>query len=306
MLRSLLVPLDGSKSSEDSLGIAGRVARATGASVHLAHVHVPYDPESLLANPQFHFEHVTSAEYDAIYRQREEEYLSGLATRMVEDGAPADSRILDGPGVADRLSTYANETGTDMIFMTTHGYSGANRLWLGSVADALIRHTTIPLFVVHPKEFGVEQELSVRHILVPLDGSELAEGVLGPATEVARATGAHLTLLHVVPSGEMTSWPVLAALRERPVPSLEPALGYLRGVATELERDGFEVEVHATHSNAPAIEIVEMAGRLGADAIAMATHGYGGLKRTLLGSVADKVLRSSPLPLLVMRPMLDA
>lgn len=305
MLRSLLVPLDGSTSSEDSLPFAGGVARATGASLHLAHVHVPYEPEQLLQNTQFHFEQVSIEEYDGLYRRREEEYLNGLATRLSEEGASADSKILDGPGVAENLSRYASELDSDMIFMTTHGYSGVNRLWLGSVADEMIRHTTLPLFVVHPHEPGGEsQQLSVHHILVPLDGSELAEAALGPATELARATGARLTLAHVVPSGELSNWPVLAPLRERPVPSLDGALSYLEGVADELERDGLDVEVLATHGNAPATEIIEAAERVGADAIAMATHGYGGLKRTLLGSVADKILRSSTLPLLVMRPTL--
>lgn len=307
MLRSLLVPLDGSKSSEGSLPFAGRVARATGASLHLAHVHVPYEPEQLLSNPQFHFEGVSIAEYDDLYRRREEQYLSGLADHLEAGGAPADAKVLDGPGVAEKLSRYADATHTDMIFMTTHGYSGVNRLWLGSVADEMIRHTTLPLFVVHPPAAGeAPKELTVRSILIPLDGSALAEGVLGPATELARATGARLVLAHVVPTGELTSWPVLASLRERPVPPLDGALDYLHGVAEELRRDGLDVDVHALHANAPAVAIVDLARSVGADVIAMATHGYGGLKRTLLGSVADKILRSSTLPLLVMRPPLAA
>jgi nucleotide-binding universal stress UspA family protein len=108
----------------------------------------------------------------------------------------------------------------------------------------------------------------------------------------------------MVATGELTSWPVLASLRERPVPPLDGALDYLNGVAEELRRDGLDVDVHALHGNAPAVAIVDLARSVGADVIAMATHGYGGLKRTVLGSVADKILRSSTLPLLVMRPPL--
>jgi len=304
MMRSLLIPLDGSKFSEGSLPFAGSIARATGASMHLAHVHVPYEPEHLLGNTQFHFEGVSISEYDDMYRRHEEEYLSGLAERMAAEGAPTDSKVLDGK-VAEGLTEYADEVHSDMIFMTTHGYSGVNRLWLGSVADEMVRHTTTPLFVVHPREgTGSDEPLTIRHILVPLDGSELAENVLGPTSELARATGAKITLLHVVPSGEDSGWPVLGSLRERPVPSLDPAETYLEGVQKELTRDGLDVDVVAKYGHTPATAIVDAAEHLGADVIAMATHGYGGLRRTLLGSVADKILRSTTLPLLVMRPML--
>lgn len=303
MLRSLLVPLDGSKFSEDSLPFAGQIARRTGASLHLAHVHVPYEPEHLLGNTQFQYEGVTLDEYDTEHREREESYLADLARRFVGDGAPSDAKVLDDGDVAEELAEYADEVHSDMIFLTTHGLTGVNRLWLGSVTDEIVRRTTVPLFVVHPTEAGEAREgLSIRHILVPLDGSELAETVLGPATELARAFDAKVTLTRVVRSGESRGWPVLAELRERPVPPIDGALEYLRGVADELTRDGLDVHVHVERGNLPATAIVRSAEYLDADVIAMATHGYGGVKRTVLGSVADKILRTSTIPMLVMRP----
>lgn len=302
MLRSLLVPLDGSRFSEDSLPFAGRIARATGASLHLAHVHVPYEPEHLLGNTQFQYEGVNLAEYDAEHREQEERYLSELAARFGE-GSSSDAKVLADGDVAEELADYAAEVHSDLIFLTTHGYSGVNRLWLGSVTDEIVRRTTVPLFVVHPREADQPAEaLSIGHILVPLDGSELAESVLGPATELARAFDARITLTRIVRSGESRGWPVLAELRERPVPPIDAALEYLRGVADELTRDGLDVHVHVERGNLPATAIVRSAEYLNADVIAMATHGYGGVKRTLLGSVADKILRSSTLPMLVMRP----
>lgn len=307
MLRSLLVPLDGSKFSEDSLPFAGEIARATGASLHLAHVHVPYEPEHLLGNTQFQYEGVNIEDYDAKHREQEERYLEGLVGRLCGDGTPADSRVLDGKKVAEELASYADEVHSDMIFMTTHGYSGVSRMWLGSVADEIVRRTTLPLFVVHPREGnGMGEGLSIRHIVIPLDGSELAEAVLGPAAELGRAAGARITLVHVLPSGESSSWPVLAELRGRVVPPIDRAMDYLSGVAEELTRDGLDVEIEVERGSVPATAIVDVAERVGADVIAMATHGYGGLRRTLLGSVADKILRSSTLPLLVMRPGLVA
>ena len=304
MFRSLLVPLDGSTFSEHSLPFAGKIARATGGSLHLAHVHVPYEPDQLLANTQFQFEGVNMAEYDAHHREREEAYLSGLADELGREGTPADAKILDGREVAQELAAYADEVHTDIIFLTTHGYSGADRLWLGSVADEMIRRTELPMFVIHPDgdhklPDGV---FSVRHILIPLDGSKLAEGVLGPATELARAIGARITLLNVVPMPELSGWPVYAPLRDKPVPKLDGAIAYLEGVAGELRLEGREVKTHVMRAPHVATAITRVADELDADVIALATHGYGGLKRTLLGSVADKLLRSSALPLLVMRP----
>jgi len=304
MLRSLLVPLDGSTFSESSLQFAGKIARATGGAVHLAHVHVPYEPENLLANSQFQFEGVNVAEYDAQHRAGEERYLTGLADRLSDEGTPVDAKILDGDEVAEELAAYADEVQTDMIFMTTHGHSGASRLWLGSVADEMIRRTKVPLFVLHPegRDTPPEGVFSVRHIVIPLDGSELAESVIDPATELARATGARITLVHVAQMPEMGGWPVLATLRERPVPKLDAAIAYLDRLAAELREDGFEVETHVERAVQTAVAIGRIAEELNADVIALATHGYGGLKRTLLGSVADKLLRASALPLLVMRP----
>jgi nucleotide-binding universal stress UspA family protein len=307
MLRSLLVPLDGSKFSEDILPFAGEIARATGASLHLAHVHVPYEPEHLLGNTQFQYEGVNFREYDDAYREQEEKYLTDLASRLAGDGAPSDAKVLNDGEIAEELAEYADEVHSDMIFLTTHGYSGVNRLWLGSVTDEIVRHTNVPLFVVHPH--GEERPVKGRpigHILVPLDGSELAECAIGPAADLAKAENARITLTRVVRSGESRSWPVLAELRERPVPPIDSALQYLQGVAEELSRDGLDVHVHVERGNQPAAAIVRSAEYLDADVIAMATHGYGGVKRTVLGSVADKILRSSTLPMLITRPPIAA
>ena len=85
-------------------------------------------------------------------------------------------------------------------------------------------------------------------------------------------------------------------------PALDKAQDYLEDTAEGLRAGGFAVDVHTEEHEAPGRAIAAIADKLDADVIALATHGYGGLKRALLGSVADKVLRSSPLPLLVQRP----
>ena len=308
MLRSVMVPLDGSEFSESSLPLAGKVARLTGASLHLAHVHRPYEPDDLLFTTPFQFEHVSVAEYDAWDRDREERYMAGIADKLTREGASVDTRVLDGTEVAGELIDYADRVATDMIVMTSHGRSGMRRAWLGSVADEIIRRTSLPLIVIHPAEGRAESEggISVRHILVPLDGSELAESVLGPASELARAAGARLTLARVVPAPD-TFGDVSAAAGAGYVDALtEDALRYLEDKAAPLRMEGLTVATHVVAGVAPAPAIADLADRLDADLIAIATHGRGGIKRTVLGSVADRLLRSASVPILVMRPPLAA
>jgi len=301
MLQSLLVPLDGSEFSERTLPIAHGLAKATGASLHLAHVHVSHTPEHFLSNTQFHYQGLDLADYEARHREEEIAYLDAIENRL--DGTPVDSVLLEGR-VAEQIAEYATSVGADMVLMTTHGHTGVSRMWLGSVADALIRQTVLPILVIHPGDEGsVPKDVSsFKHVLVPLDGSDLSASILPAATEVARATGARLTLLHVVSSTAVLGARIFPLMPDDITPAMEKAQVHLDGVADELRKQGLDVAVHVHEHEAPARAISALGTSLGADLIALATHGYGGLKRALLGSVADKVLRGSSLPLLVQRP----
>ncbi len=303
MFQSLLVPLDGSEFSERTLPIAGGLARATGAALHVAHVHVTHTPDHFLSNTQFHFEGLDLAEYDTRHRAEEQTYLDEVRVRLSEDGADAvDLALLEGH-VADGISSYAESIGADVILMTTHGHAGMNRLWLGSVTDALIHETTLPILVLHPGEHGhLPPDVSeLHHILVPLDTSGLAETILGPAADLALATGANLTLLHVASASGVFGVRFLPLLPDALTPEMERAQDYLEQVAERLRHHGLDVGVEVV-GDTPAHGIVETAKRLDVDCIALATHGYGGLKRALLGSVADQVLKRTSLPLLIQRP----
>ena len=302
MLQSLLVPLDGSEFSERTLPLAHGLAKATGASLHLAHVHVSHAPDHFLSNTQFHYEGLDLAEYEARHRDEEKAYLADVEGRL-GGGAPVDTALLEGR-VAEQIAAYAADVGADMVLMTTHGHTGVSRMWLGSVADALIRETDLPILVIHPGEEGSvpKDVLSFRHILVPLDGSDLSASILEPATELARATGARITLVHVVSSTAVLGARIFPLMPDDITPAMEKAQAHLESVAADLRALELDVSVHVQEHEAPARAICGLGKSLGADVIALATHGYGGLKRALLGSVADKVLRGSPLPLLVQRP----
>jgi nucleotide-binding universal stress UspA family protein len=304
MLESLLVPLDGTEFSERSLALAGGLARSTGAKLHVAHVHATYMPDQLLSNTQFHFEGLDLDEYDNRHREEERTYLDGIMVRLGAEGADdVDVALLDGQ-VAQQIASYAQSIQADVILMTTHGYAGMSRLRLGSVTDALIRLTTLPILLLHPGQHGsVPPDVSsFRHIFVPLDGSLLAETILDPATDLARAHGARLTLFNAASPSGVFGMRLLPLLPDTLTPELEEKHDYLERVAEGLRKQGLDVAVEVAANDAPARAIVEAAERFDADVIALASHGYGGLKRAILGSVADKVLHRTSLPLLVRRP----
>ena len=308
MLQSVLVPLDGSEFSERSLPVARTIARATGAAMHLAHVHIPYEPDHLLSNTQFHFEGLDMDEYDSRHRESERRYLTRLASELGEEGTPTQPALLEGSNVANELARYAERVRPDLMVITTHGHNPVSRLWLGSTADAMVRSTHIPILAIHPERPGAApaEVLSLQHIFVPLDRSAMAEAVLAPAVELAQATGARLTLGHFVSVPSAFGARTSASLPHNLEPVMLAAEEYLEGVARDLSRQGLRADFVVEAAESPSEAIARLSGELDADLIAIATHGYGGVRRVVMGSIADAVLRATPLPLLVMRPKYQA
>ncbi len=293
MFHSLLVPLDGTRFSEHALPLAEGIAKATGASVHLTRVHVSNPPDGLLSNTQFHYEGVDMGEYEGIRLDEERSYVKEMVQRFSREApVPVDGIVLEGD-IAHRLVDHLKVTEADAVILTTHAREGVSRAWLGSVAESLIQDTTVPVLALRWDPDDPRPEpTEVRHILVPLDGSALAESILDPAVDLAQAMGARITLVNVVRSGLRTR--ARFADGER----------YLRRAAQRLEDSGVECDILVTSSGKPADAICRVAREVEADLIAIATHGRAGVSRALLGSVALKVLHNTHLPLLVRRPAL--
>lgn len=304
MLRSVLVPLDGSPFSEHALPWARVLCRKTGAALHLAHVHVPRPREELITFTQFQYEGVSLAEYDWRDRKEEGHYLDVVAERMqAQEDFPVEAAVLSG-SVAESLRCQADEVAADLVVMTTHGRTGASRAWVGSVADKLVRSSDRPLLMVREstEDGEARAQAALERILVPLDGSKRSEGILGTAGSLARTMDGRLVLLTVV------SARVVVGAREYPVPRghleerADTAREYLRDVAQGLRARDTAVEIRVEGGAAPAPAILEAVEHTDAGVVAMATHGYSGMARTVLGSVADKVLRGARVPLLLRRP----
>jgi len=164
----------------------------------------------------------------------------------------------------------------------------------------------MPVLLVRPGQAGADAADAgpPAHILVPVDGSPVAERIIEPAIAVARVTGARMTLMRVVSPGAIAPHPGigLLALEATVERGSVEAHEYLDRLAEAVRAAGVPAATRVIVAARPAGAIVDDATRIGADLIAMATHGRGGIPRLALGSVADEVLRGGHTPLLLQRP----
>ena len=245
------------------------------------------------------------ARIELTLRKSQREYLRGVAVRIKgEQSIQVATAMLDGPP-APALRDYVRDVGVDLVAMTTHGRGGIQRAWLGSVADQLVRSLEIPLLLIRPKD-GAVAAPRVQEILVPLDGSRRAEAGLPAAVAMALVLGARLALVQAVqPVVTVTDPPTpfprefdeeLMTLRRR------EAQDYVDGIAEQVNRLGVSASGAAVLGGS-AFDTIQAAAHAPATGmVALATHGRGGLRRLVLGSVADKLVRAGELPVLVTRP----
>jgi len=306
MMDQILVTLDGSEFGEHALPFAQSIASKTRSSVNLSHVSCCEPPTDLLQNTPFQYEGVSMEAYEEKHAEEQRMYLGMKAAALQTElpGVEVSSSLLEGY-VTEALERKAKELDAKLVIMTTHGRTGVSRAWIGSVADSLVRHSNFPLLVIRPLEDGKTFPTPrFQHFLVPLDGSPIGEKILEPTVELGRAMGARFTLLHVVAPH------VTVGARVSPLPAghmkarLEKAELYLEGVTERLRGEGVEAEPLIESHFAPARAILNTAEAQDVDLIAIATHGYTGVKRAILGSVTDKVLRAAKWPLLLERPVL--
>jgi nucleotide-binding universal stress UspA family protein len=299
MFNAILVPLDGSPLAEQALPVAARLARESGSALHVAHVHVAAspDPISIEGMP------VMDDQLRSLAAEHERVYLERAAARVASDGLQPITARLTGP-VVQALSAYARDIRAGLIVMTTHGRSGFLHLWLGSVTEALVRVAGTPLLLLRPEADGRLPDRPLKKVLVPLDGSPLAEEILPHAAELARIEGGALELLRVV---DTLPVPESLPFHERfridkatEESELAEARRYLEALVARPHAAPMGQQILA--SDAPARAIVEAARAIGADAVALTTHGKSAAPRSALGSIADTVLRSGCGSLLILRP----
>jgi nucleotide-binding universal stress UspA family protein len=310
MYRSLLVPLDGSDAAEFALPMALSLARKFEASLQIVHVYAPVWGRHGRAESAHEV-------IDREMRARGQAYNDAVIQRLQAAGGTSLSAVfLEGPIVASAINRQAAASEADLMVMTTQGRAPMARFWLGSVADALLRQAAIPILFVRAEDGqpDLNQEPLLQRVLIPLDGSELAEQILEPSVALAAAMQSEITLLRVVrqltPASYDPASSRISGIRPTLLKQLEEvdreewkrAEDYLVQVAQRLRGRSLNVDTRVVSHVRPATAILDDAASHGADLIALATQGYGGLKRLFVGSVADKVLRGATSAVLVRRP----
>jgi len=304
MFTKILVPLDRSSLAEQAVGRAAAIARAYDASIDLILVHEPF-ATSLFVN--------STSEMDTL--DGEQRYVERMAAEICAGSSLTVTAGVHRGAAPDVICDRAREVGADLIVMTSHGRTGIGRMWLGSVADAVVRNSPVPVLVLRPIADANDRRAAhhlFKHVLIPLDGSALAADIFPTALAIAQAGGAKITLARVItPVPALTPVDAAIPLAYTPIVPDEVATKHLASeVAAELDeiarrlKDQGHVEVKAEVivDERAAQAIINYAGAHEVDLVAMCTHGRGA-SRLLVGSVADKVLRGSGLPVLLHRPV---
>ena len=299
--RSVLLPLDGSPFAEQAIPWAAAIARKARARLRLALVHQPPFPPPLEGSNLRLYTKIELA-----MRKAERDYVRRVAARIREAGGTQLTTATLSGSPAPALAEYAREVGAELMVMTTHGRGGLQRVWLGSVADQLVRSLDVPVLLVRPKDgepaTGVP---TLEEILVPLDGSRRAEAALPPALGMAKLFGARLALLQVVePMALLLDAPVIPQSLDEELMALQrrEAQDYLDDVAEQISDAGMVSRAISVLAGNALAGIQAAAAGPGVGMIALATHGRGGLRRMAVGSVTDKLVRTGDLPVLVTRP----
>jgi nucleotide-binding universal stress UspA family protein len=239
---------------------------------------------------------------DAAAREPEHEYLVGVAQRLAADWElTVTATLLDEEAsVAATLHQHAVASGCDLIVMTTHGRGGMARMWLGSIAGKLVRQAPMPVLLVRPHTEALDlldltREQVVKQILIPLDGSTLAEAILEPAVALGAVMHAECTLLQAinpVVADDAVDRLVRGQDEQLLVHWQTEARAYLQRMAEGVHDQGLAVRTIVV-VGAAAEAILAYSREHLVDLIAMATHGQGGITRLLAGSVAEQVVRGA-------------
>ncbi len=224
-----------------------------------------------------------------------------IADAARAQGIDAHPHLLHGRS-AEGIVDKAKQSGCDLLITGTHGRSGVDHFLFGSTAERIVRHSEVPVLAVKPVEREFVRDggaLTLKRVLCPCDLSPLSEQALALSANICRVFDAELTLLHVIDS--RIEYPLVLPDANLPTPAEfhRRAVERLSALAESLNDIKTRIEVV---TGIPHKAIVEEAKAHKIDLVVMTTHGRGGLSRALMGSTAEKVVRTAPVPTLTVRP----
>jgi nucleotide-binding universal stress UspA family protein len=300
MFRTLLVPLDGSELAERALPCATALASASNARLVLIRVALAPAPATL--------DGATWAQDQTAAIQEAEQYLAGVADRLrtrvpIATGVPYGRAA---SGILDSIS----DIRPDAVVMATHGRTGWKHLVVGSVAEAVIAQSSVPVLLTcaRPGEMPPQPPFDAAHtrVVVPLDGSKFAEAALPAAIELLGLTG-ELVLVTVVepPHGVVRDeyGRIRVYLDQQEEALTRQARDYLHTTAAQLidTYPGLHVTSEA-RVGAPAAGVIAAAADRAADLVVMSSHGRTGIRRAVFGSVTGAVVHDGNTPVMVVHP----
>jgi nucleotide-binding universal stress UspA family protein len=289
-IKKILVPTDFSEHAEHALQCAAKLAKPFGATLHVLHViQLPV----MAANPEAPAVPVT---FWTELREYARARLAPVQKKLQSQGLTCEIEVIeDIPGFA--ISAAAERCHADLIVMGSRGLTGVKHLLLGSVAERTVRAASCPVLTVKP----ADGELSTRTIVVPMDFSPSAQRALEVAKSLAKLAGpSHLVLVH--------AYYVPVELEQYLVTHGDPFYERLsKGVTKDLEailtslQDAGISSEYVARPGVPETVILDVVKEKKAGLIAIGTHGRRGLGHLLLGSVAEKIVRTAPVPVLTVR-----
>ena len=307
MYTRILTPLDGSDVSRQVVPYVRSLAAGLSLPTTLLHA---IEPETFtipqILNPSLHAE-----EFASHRMRRARQYVDPVAAELGKLGLSVRTEIPQAEPVTAIVDEAATDPGT-LIAMSSHGRSGFARWWMGSVTDKVLHLTDNPLLVIRSvaQPQGPPQAAFER-ITVPVDGSELAEEILPHVVYLSSAMSLAVDLVQVNPSRDdyYRSLSIGPSEVARVTPSYEEyieivdgeAESYLANLKERLTRQG-AASVSTSLLHGPAADtIADLASATSNNLVAMTTHGRSGVGRLVLGSVAERVVRQSGDPVLLIR-----
>lgn len=291
-LKNILVPIDFSRACLDAIPWSRFLARETDSAIHLLHVHGTENPvpNGMIPSVKQSRIEVEKKILDYLKRFAVDYHLAGVGVRC---------HVARGSAISE-ISRGARNLETDLIVASTHGRTGWNRVFLGSVAEGIIRHAPCPVLIARHPSTGRVRSPVIRNIVVPFDFSKPVRRALDYAVNFATRVRASLTLLHVItpdrfpgPGGAFD-----VAAPELKKSALKQARTELRDFCLDTFFNDVPLKI-AVRTGMPAQEICKFAQRTAAGLILTATHGRTGLRHALLGSVAEHIVRYVDGPVLV-------
>ena len=287
MFKRVLVPLDQSALSERVLPIAKCLTEYFDSHIELIYV-VPTVPETIPEGVASHAQEEGEAYLKGIAEPLSDELGSGKVSSSLHVGYPASVIIEQAEAQEDTL-----------ILMSTHGYSGVQRLLLGSVAGKVVQAAKTPVLLVPAGARNPKGELvEFERLIIPLDGSELAESILPYAINLCKTLDMELILARSYQARFPGS-----TIRMHDVEKIvhDSAENYLKDKAEQMTAEGLEKVSYKVLEGLPAEEITQLAIDTPNSVTAMCTHGRHGISRWMLGSVTNAIIHCSEEPVLVIR-----